>query len=97
MIKNIEIAADVFRKAAEKAGKMGEREWKEVIEQQGYILDEIIVLSKEYNNTKQNQYKQRDLERDTGKSNFALALGDFNFCLKKALDNLVSQDSVGDY
>lgn len=33
MIKNIEIAADVFRKASEKAAKMGEREWKDTIEQ----------------------------------------------------------------
>tara|TARA_B110000285_G_C14920614_1_gene512403 strand:- start:302 stop:571 length:270 start_codon:yes stop_codon:yes gene_type:complete len=33
MIKNIEIAADIFRKASEKASKMGEREWKDTIEQ----------------------------------------------------------------
>ena len=33
LIKNVEIVADVFRKAAEKVAKMGEREWKEVIEQ----------------------------------------------------------------
>ena len=33
LVKNVEIVADVFRKAAEKVAKMGEREWKEVMEQ----------------------------------------------------------------
>lgn len=47
MIKNIEIVADIFRKASEKVAKMGEREWKEVIEQQSYVLEEIIGMSVE--------------------------------------------------
>ena len=33
MCKNIEIVNDVFKKATEKIGKMGEREWKNVFEQ----------------------------------------------------------------
>ncbi len=32
MCKNIEIVNDVFRKATEKIGKMGEREWKDVFD-----------------------------------------------------------------
>ena len=33
MVKNLEIVIDVFKKAAERIGKVGERDWREVIEQ----------------------------------------------------------------
>jgi len=32
MVKNLEIVVDVFRRAAGKVAKTGEREWKDVIE-----------------------------------------------------------------
>jgi len=32
-VKNVEIVIDVFKKAAEKIGKVGERDWREVLEQ----------------------------------------------------------------
>ena len=32
LVKHLEIAIDVFRKAADKVGKTGEREWKDVLE-----------------------------------------------------------------
>ena len=35
--------ADVFRKAADKVGKVGEREWRQVFEQQRYVLDELLT------------------------------------------------------
>jgi hypothetical protein len=44
IIKNIEIVVDVFKKAADKIGKIGERDWREVLEQQTYVLEEIISI-----------------------------------------------------
>jgi hypothetical protein len=35
---------DVFKKAAEKIGKIGERDWREVLEQQGYVLEELVSI-----------------------------------------------------
>lgn len=42
--KNLEIVIDLFGKATEKVGKIGEREWKEVFEQQTSILEDIINI-----------------------------------------------------
>lgn len=43
LVKGVEIVADVFRKAADKVGKVGEREWRQVFEQQRYVLDELLT------------------------------------------------------
>ena len=48
----MEIVIDVFRKAADKVGKTGEREWKDVLEQQSYVLEEVVKLPfNNFNNT----------------------------------------------
>jgi len=44
VLKNIEIVIEVFKKAAEKIGKIGERDWREVLEQQSYVLEELVSI-----------------------------------------------------
>jgi len=88
LIKNVEIVIDVFRKAAEKVARTGETEWRDVIEQQGYVLEEVLKHHAE-------ALKQPDnstLKHSRVQSDFEVALSDFNFCLNRALDSLVSQD-----
>jgi hypothetical protein len=70
--KNIEIVLDVFKRAAEKVGKVGEREWRQVFDQQRYVLEEVLKSGK----SKQS-------------AGLDEALADFNFLLKKAVENLV--------
>jgi hypothetical protein len=88
LVKNLEIVVDVFKKAAEKVARTGETEWRDVIEQQGYVLEEVLKhhaegLKQVDNSTLKHSRVQSDLE---------LALSDFTFCLNRALDSLVSQD-----
>lgn len=51
------------------------------------MLEEIIAMSVEHHGMKNMRQKQ---SKQSAKTNFGLALGDFNFCLNKALNNLVS-------
>ena len=44
IVKNLEIVIEVFKKSSEKIGKVGEREWREVLEQQTYVLEELISI-----------------------------------------------------
>lgn len=44
MIKNLEILIDVLKKGSEKVGKAGEKEWKDVVEQQSFVLEEVIKM-----------------------------------------------------
>lgn len=75
--KNIEIVLDVFKRAADKVGKVGEREWRQVFDQQRYVLEEVL------NTTKDKKKQSKGLDE---------ALADFNFLLKKAVENLVQSD-----
>lgn len=86
MVKNIEIVIDVFKKAAEKVGKIGEREWMLTIEQQAAVLEEIVTIHSK-------QGDQQRTYREPSKSDLDICLGDFNFCLNKVLDQIVSNDS----
>ena len=87
ILKNIEIVIDVFKKSAEKIGKIGERDWREVLEQQSYVLEELVSIQENLQKVGANHkgYKQAQV-------NFGHALSDFQFCLSKAIDNLVSRD-----
>ena len=87
VLKNIEIVIEVFKKAAEKIGKIGERDWREVLEQQSYVLEELVSIQENLQKVGASHkgYKQ-------AQTNFGHALSDFQFCLSKALDNLVSRD-----
>ena len=58
LIKNIEIVIDVFRKSADKVGKTGEKEWKDVIEQQSYVLDEVIKMHDEIVKSKATKHQR---------------------------------------
>jgi len=91
MVKNVEIVIDVFKKAAEKVGKVGERDWREVIEQQSYVLEELISMQEHLLKVgiTHKAYKQAH-------TNFELALSDFKFCLNKALESLVQKDDDQD-
>lgn len=89
LIKNIEIVIDVLRKASEKVGKTGEKEWKDVIEQQGYVLEEVL---KQHNDLTKQQRVGTAQKKARAVDDFEVALQDFNFCLNKALDQVVSQD-----
>ena len=85
IVKNLEIVIEVFKKSSEKIGKVGEREWREVLEQQTYVLEELISIQESLpKGTKQVKNAQQ---------NFSHALSDFTFCLNKAVENLVCQDS----
>jgi len=44
LVKNIEIVMDVFRKSVDKVARVGEKEWKEVIDQQVYVLEELLLI-----------------------------------------------------
>jgi hypothetical protein len=54
----LEIVIDIMRKAADKVGKTGEREWKDVLEQQSYVIEEVTKLP--YNNFNKGQFKQNN-------------------------------------
>ena len=80
LVKHLEIAIDVFKRSSQKVGKTGEREWQQVIDQQCYVLEELL---------------KGDLKPSSkAQSEFELALKDFNFCLNKALETVVSQDDA---
>ena len=40
--KNFEIVIDVYKRAADRIGRVGEREWREVVEQQRNVLEEVL-------------------------------------------------------
>ena len=84
-IKNVEIVIDVFKKAGEKTGKAGERDWREVIEQQTYVLEELVSMQDHLMKVGMSHKAYRQAQ-----TNFELALSDFKFCLNKALENGVS-------
>ena len=73
LIKNIEIVIEVFKKASERLGRLGKRDWKEVLEQQSYILEELVAMQTNIDGKAQ--------------ADFGFALNDFQFCLNRALEN----------
>ena len=81
IVKNLEIIIDVFKKSSEKIGKIGEREWREVLEQQTYVLEELIQI--------QESLPKGAKQVKNAQQNFSHALSDFQFCLNKAVENLV--------
>ena len=84
----------MFKKSSERVGKTGEKEWKDVIEQQGYVLDEVVKMHEEMIKDKGTHQRMGSIISKHGKtqSDFEIALSDFNFCLNRALDTVVSQD-----
>lgn len=42
--KNLELVIEVYKRAADRIGRVGEREWREVIEQQRLVLEEVLRL-----------------------------------------------------
>lgn len=72
MQKNLEIAREIFKKAADKVNKVGEREWREVIEQQSYVLEEIVNVSDSHQKLGANHKSTQQAQQ-----NFNNALSDF--------------------
>ena len=87
IIKNLEIIKDVFKKGAEKMEKLGEREWREVIDQQIYAIEETVIMHENF-----NKYGHSSKQYQQSQSNFSHCLTDFKFCLNKVADSVVSND-----
>lgn len=41
---NIRQVIDVYKNAAERFGRVGEKEWREVIEQQQFVLEAVLTV-----------------------------------------------------
>ena len=63
-------------------------EWREVVEQQVYVLEEIANTSESLQNFGPSHKNSQQAQQD-----FNNALADFQFCMKKATEALVSRDT----